>query len=608
MGRRRVLLALAFYLAALVDAPLIAAQSAQAPSPPQSTPAPEADADDRNAPELTSQETPATFKGGVNLVLVPVVVRDRQDHPVGSLNKENFQLFDKGKPQVISRFSVEKSGAAASTGAKNETLPNPGTPSDLQAGTPVSSATPERYIAYVFDDLHISFGDLVRVQKAATHHLATELQPGDRAAIYTTSGQHNLEFTDDRAKLEDAVMRLRPRPMFQQQSNPCPDLNYYTADQIINKNTRQVEQVFIQDTMVCANINQALAKQLVESTAQQMLPMGEQDARVTLSVFDDVVRRMSALPGQRTIVIASPGFLTLASDALQLKTELLDRAARANLVINAIDARGLYTPSEFDVSKTGSSSPSNDNRKAAAADASRQATLLKAQYDREIDTTQADTLAELADGTGGTFFHNNNDLDAGFSRVAAAPEYLYLLGFSPQDVKPDGSFHKLKVTIQPANGLSVHARRGYYAPKHQQSEEENAKEDLRNAVFSRNEIHDFPVDLHTQYFKPDPADAKVTVLARVDLKHIRFRKLVDGRNHDDLTVVAALFDSNGNYVGGVQKKIAMRLRSETLSKLGSGITVKTNFDVKPGTYLVRLVVRDSEGQLMSAQNGSMDIP
>jgi hypothetical protein len=76
-----------------------------------------------------------------------------------------------------------------------------------------------------------------------------------------------------------------------------------------------------------------------------------------------------------------------------------------------------------------------------------------------------------------------------------------------------------------------------------------------------------------------------------------------------LTVVAALFDRNGNYVVGQKKVIEFRLKDATLGKLESnGISLRENFDVKPGTYLVRLVVRDAEGQMMSAANGAVDIP
>jgi len=62
-------------------------------------------------------------------------------------------------------------------------------------------------------------------------------------------------------------------------------------------------------------------------------------------------------------------------------------------------------------------------------------------------------------------------------------------------------------------------------------------------------------------------------------------------------------------VQGIEKRITMHLKDETLEKkLNSGITLKTSFDVKPGSYLVRLVVRDSEAQLLSAENDAVRIP
>ena len=126
--------------------------------------------------------------------------------------------------------------------------------------------------------------------------------------------------------------------------------------------------------------------------------------------------------------------------------------------------------------------------------------------------------------------------------------------------------------------------------------------------FSREELRDIPVVLRTQFFKSSVADARLAVLARVDVKHLRFRK-ENGRNRDDLTVVSGLFDRNGNLVTGNSKTVEMRLKDQTLeSRINSGITVKSSFDVKPGSYMIRLVVRDSEGQLMAAANGTVDIP
>ena len=60
---------------------------------------------------MSSREAPVTFSSRVNLVLVPVVVRDNQGHAIGTLKQDDFQLFDKGKLQTITRFSVEKPAA-----------------------------------------------------------------------------------------------------------------------------------------------------------------------------------------------------------------------------------------------------------------------------------------------------------------------------------------------------------------------------------------------------------------------------------------------------------------------------------------------------------------
>ena len=73
-------------------------------------------------------------------------------------------------------------------------------------------------------------------------------------------------------------------------------------------------------------------------------------------------------------------------------------------------------------------------------------------------------MAELADGSGGTYFHNSNDLEGGFKQLTAAPEYLYLLEFSVKNVKQDGTYHRLKVKAT-GEGLHLQARRGYFAPK-----------------------------------------------------------------------------------------------------------------------------------------------
>src|SRR3981081_3191433 len=105
--------------------------SAQTPPPPapvapvktDSTAAPPPAAAAGQNEEVSSRDTPTTFKVRVNLVLVRVVVRDQQSKIVSNLKKEDFQLYDNRKLQTISSFSVETpetrtASAVASTAAE----------------------------------------------------------------------------------------------------------------------------------------------------------------------------------------------------------------------------------------------------------------------------------------------------------------------------------------------------------------------------------------------------------------------------------------------------------------------------------------------------------
>ena len=117
-----------------------------------------------------------------------------------------------------------------------------------------------------------------------------------------------------------------------------------------------------------------------------------------------------------------------------------------------------------------------------------------------------------------------------------------------------------------------------------------------------------PIELHTQFFKTDTGTAQLSVRVRLNLKLFRYRR-ADGRNNNTVTLVTAIFDRDGNYLQGIKKILELRLKDDTLAnRLGQPATIRTNFDVRPGTYLVRQVVRDSEGQMMSATNAAVQIP
>jgi VWFA-related protein len=589
-----------------------------AQTPVSSTPAPD-------APEITSHEAPITFSSRVNLISVPVVVRDKEGRAVGNLQKEDFEVFDKGKAQVITKFSIEKSDQLVE-------IAN-GTPSATREKTtaPISAAPalPERYVAYLVDDVHLDSGDLLNTKQAMHRHLDASLTPSDatgRAAIFTTSGVVLSDFTADRQKLHDAVNRLQPYTSGIDRRQDCPYVSHYVADLLVNQELYldghlfpdvQLDQVIgsgsspeltavygeAKACVVCGEgVDQmtGLPRCEVETltkmrvAARQALDFGDHETSLGLGALRDIIRKLSIMPGNRNLVLVSPGFL-LTRDHRPNEYDLFERAIRANVVINTIDMRGLFT-----IIPGGHAS---DKGYATAAGA---AYLDRAE---QAAATQADdVLAELAYSTGGTFFHNDNDLKGGLNVIAARPEYVYVLGFSPQELKYDGAYHGLKVNVKNTAKLTIQARRGYWAPKHAVDSVEAVKEEIQDTVFSREEVQTIPLGVQTEFFESGDQKFDLTVTAQLDAKALRFNKEQD-RNDDTLTVVTGLFDPNGNYVAGIEKVVDLHLRDKTLAAFeNAGMSVKEDFTVAPGRYLIRVVVRDAGGKAITAHNAGVEIP
>ena len=94
----------------------------------------------------------------------------------------------------------------------------------------------------------------------------------------------------------------------------------------------------------------------------------------------------------------------------------------------------------------------------------------------------------------------------------------------------------------------------------------------------------------------------------VNIASLRYRKEAD-RSVDTLLFDTALFDRDGKYVTCKEALLELHLKDATLEKFSkSGINAKTSFEVGPGSYRVREVVRDSESTGMSALNCDVEVP
>jgi VWFA-related protein len=532
-------------------------------------------------PSETQSQTPFQIKVASNLVVVRVVVRDAKGIPVLGLKKEDFHVFDRGKEQTIAQFDTESSAATPALRGK--------------------------FLALYFDDLNTSESDMMQVRDAADKYLASNVQPEDRVAIFT-SGKMLTDFTTDPKQLHDALFKLHASVRALNRVGECPQLSDYQAQQIARFEDDQTidEWKVALDEMKsqCPNPNPV---PIIQMLARDIESHAEILARSNLKELEQVVNYISHMPGQRTIVLVSPGFPS-QSEQYQLD-RIIDRALRSQTVISSLDPRGLaLLMRESNLTK--GYNPSAGSGVIGAMQ----------NTDSWREQLATDVLFEAARGTGGVFFHNNNDLKAGFGALAGSAVY-YILAFAPDDVKADGKFHAVKVTLpEQQKGMTIQARRGYFAPRNEAEAEADARqqavaeaeaqaqEQIREAILSKTQSQDLPVVVGAKLSEGKGNTRELSLFAHLDAKPLHFHK--DGEhNLNTVTFVSAIFDQKENLVMFQQRRASVDLPDAQLAELfKAGVDVDMKFQLPSGIYRIREVVTDSEEHHMTKFSRNVKIP
>jgi len=450
---------------AALDSP--AARVRAQASQPDTTPQAPATSKLMDTPALPSSNQPPgtpekllvagpSLRMNVDLVLVPVVVRDAKSlASVGALTKEDFQIFDEKKRQEITNFIVEvQAGPPTANSA-----PQPATSENVAGQNPTGTVEP-RLIVYLFDDIHLKSVDLIQLRDAALRN-AESLQANDLAALISTSGQVVLSFTQDRQKLRGAFMELHAAPLDGATQAECPDISYLMALRILRESDDgDTMAAAMQETTNCKSglrsmqasqpkIGLRVALETVKLAARRAQRTGEQESRAAINRTREIVDWLAKIPGKKSVILISPGFL-LEPDKQSDISDLIERAVRANVVISALDARGL---SGLD--------PSRNIQKAVTHDF--QFALMTSQIATEEAVEIPHVMEELAAGTGGQFITNTGDFSWALQRLLSPPEFTYVLGFKPS--KRDGKLHELTVKLVENKGLTLQSRQAYVSSK-----------------------------------------------------------------------------------------------------------------------------------------------
>jgi len=515
------------------------------------------------------------LKVDATLVETNVVVRDGRGRAVPGLQRADFEIRDDGKKREIRSFVVQTAVHAGAPDAAGDSSSTAGSVAAPAANQTIRT----RWVGLVFDDMNSAAADLISARTAAGRFLKEGLQPGDHVAIFTTYDRLLLPFTTDTAAIAAALNKLAPH-LRTPNRGACPSLTPYEAYLIADRQDPTVLAVKVDEARICGSSpRRDVMVQMVVAQASQIWEEVLQNSRNTLGSLHDVVDYMGRLQGDRLLLAASSGFL---SGTLEMEQDdLINRALHAGVVIDALDAKGLYTQTPAD------SVPALTLRSAA----------LQQNMGTRPQMASNDALANLAYSTGGIFFHNNNDLTAGI-REMMTPEVTYLIGFTP-DGSADGKYHKLQVRVRAGKGVDVQARPGYMAlAAKKEPRLEPRKIDAE--VLAADDHHDAPAKFAVTVAGGEGAKSVSSVL-HIDLKSLTLKR-VSGVRSQKLTYIAALVDLQGNFVAGKEYEIDLALKESTLAQyLERGLNLTAQLQAPTGSYRLRAVVEVAgDGKMSSA--------
>ena len=532
---------------------------------------------------------PLTLRTEVDLVEVPVVVRDGQHRAVAGLTKDDFEIYDAGKKQTITAFSVQRFASPMDAGGGAKAALHPAAAADA-AGP--KGETRSRFVALCFDDLNIDAAALKPAKAAAERFVKTGLAPGDRVAVVTTAQPRDAEFTGDVPGLVERIANVTSNRRFSEDASPqCPRIRPYEAYLIVNHLDNQVLEAKVAEYQACGG-RIPRPQDTVTSMAQGVWQYALMNSRNTLRVIDGLVAGMAKLPGERMILLTSAGFLT--GDLEADEDLLMAKALHAEVVIDTLDARGLYTVLPGD---DASDSPPPGR-------VPRRAQIVEAQSPGRQEEAKDDGMAALAAGTGGTFYHNSNDLVRGFRELGMAPETMYVLGFAPSGGAANGRFHSLKVRLAAGKRYSLQARLGYTASSPNAAARLSPPSRLDSEVTASDTIADLPAEFK---WEQRPGPPGITMVAHLDIARLHFETR-QNRRHQKLTLVGVLLDARGGVVTGKRSELDLNFTEATFAQLEkTGVLVSLTIPAPPGSYSVRALVEDALEGKLTAAGGAVQI-
>lgn len=496
---------------------------------------------------------PLTEQIEVHVVNVDVSVTDAAGNPVLGLTKNDFHVFEDGKPEKITNFAVIRNGTA-------------GTP----ATTAAQSAPELRRILLIIDNNYLGIIDRNRALDTVEKYLDSSMS-GEWAVATIGHGADILQsFTADQGLIHAALAKARAMPSEEAQHS-------------IDRTPLSERWVRTTDVATAADDSAKFGFENREQTFRNLMAM-QNTARAVV----DTARSYAAESGKKFIILVTGGMelnTTYAAfekkddwELRELKDEIgkvsdamVKEANAANFTIHVINARarGMAAPQDDVVNRTSGMISAN---------------VAHDPGNEPIDVSDVDSIPlSIALGTGGMYLPSN-DLRASMHRIDEQTSNFYSLGYSP-DHNGDRQYHTIQVRVN-RPGVRVASRSGYY----DETPEDRLEAMLHVRMNFDPGFSTLPLHVEIGRAEPDDRDFVVPVTAAMPLARITVVPQ-DAGYVGRIHVYCSVFDQNGRNVGFTDKTQEVSMSEAQLSSGGDfRYTIKVH--LHKGAYTVAVTVRD----------------
>jgi VWFA-related protein len=491
-----------------------------------------------------------------------------------------------------------------------------------------------RAIALVVDDLRMSAESASMTRQALRKYVDEQMQPGDLIAIIRTSAGLGAlqQFTNDRDQLSAAIDHVR--------TIAGSGLSAFTSVNMLDRLENQVTESLANEAESSADRRR---REGAATAAAQAGMRGVEADRVqnlnefrdslytagTLGALNFVVRGLRQLPGRKAVVLFSDGISIFSSDSgnrnervLAAMRQLVDRANRSSVVFYAIDTRGLQTTGYTAADDTtGPAAPSDSGPTGGLTGLSGITPDLAGgqvfgNRSRQLFDGQ-NGLSYLTRETGGLAVFNNNDLNRGIRRALEDIGGYYLIGYRPDDstfdaARMDRPYNNWTIKIKGRPDLKVRSRSGFIGVAEDDTgrKPRSRSEQLMAALLSPFAAGGIDVQA-TSFFLNDPTiGSSMRSVVLMDANKLTFTEKPDGTFETNLDIVGVTLGDSGQIIDQVSRVEKIQVSKTMLERFQrEGMIYGLNVPVsKPGSYLLRIAVRDAASSRIGSASQFVVVP